>query len=232
MRKLSFSKHLLAVSVWGCHFSDHTISVKSYFELFISNSLQNMLLQHFNCDESVVWDFNIWAATGDFQQCGILTSVDSDQPVQPPFRLRNSKCVTPVAWQSYIIFKRLTKTLIRLRVCAGWPQALLLAHTTLLEISCRGSIINFNLLANNSLPIQCLHCLPQNLPKYSTDDLCVSIVNSEMLARILISWIALKDKISRLGHDLPISVNNRVICHFARALFSGKNSHIQVRKIW
>ena len=27
----------------------------------------------------------------EFQQCGILTSVDSDEPVQPPFKLRNSK---------------------------------------------------------------------------------------------------------------------------------------------
>ena len=34
------------------------------------------------------------------------------------------------------IFKRLTKALIRLRVCAGWSEALLVAHTTLLEISC------------------------------------------------------------------------------------------------
>ena len=31
------------------------------------------------------------AVTRDFQQCGILTSVDSDEPVQPPFRLRNLK---------------------------------------------------------------------------------------------------------------------------------------------
>ena len=27
----------------------------------------------------------------DFQQYAILTSVDSDEPVQPPFKLRNSK---------------------------------------------------------------------------------------------------------------------------------------------
>ena len=27
----------------------------------------------------------------DFQQCGVLTSVDSDEPVQPPFKLRSSK---------------------------------------------------------------------------------------------------------------------------------------------
>ena len=29
--------------------------------------------------------------TCDFQQCGILTSVDSDQPVQPRVKIRNSK---------------------------------------------------------------------------------------------------------------------------------------------
>ena len=28
-------------------------------------------------------------ATCDLQQCGILTSVDSDEPVQPPFKLKN-----------------------------------------------------------------------------------------------------------------------------------------------
>ena len=33
----------------------------------------------------------IRALTRDFQQCGILTSVDSDGPVQPPFKLRNVK---------------------------------------------------------------------------------------------------------------------------------------------
>ena len=32
-----------------------------------------------------------WATTCDFQQCGIMTSGDSDEPVQPPFRRRNSK---------------------------------------------------------------------------------------------------------------------------------------------
>ena len=31
------------------------------------------------------------AVTCDFQQCGIFTSVDSDERVQPPFKLRNSK---------------------------------------------------------------------------------------------------------------------------------------------
>ena len=32
-----------------------------------------------------------WATTCDFQQCGILSSVDSDEPLQPPFKLRGSK---------------------------------------------------------------------------------------------------------------------------------------------
>ena len=34
---------------------------------------------------------DIWAATYDFQQCGFLTSVDSCEHVQSPFKLRNSK---------------------------------------------------------------------------------------------------------------------------------------------
>ena len=33
----------------------------------------------------------IWAVACDFQQCGILTSVDSDEHVQLPFKLRNFK---------------------------------------------------------------------------------------------------------------------------------------------
>ena len=35
--------------------------------------------------------YKIWALTCDFQQCGILTSVDSEEPVQPPVKLRNFK---------------------------------------------------------------------------------------------------------------------------------------------
>ena len=30
-------------------------------------------------------------ATCDFQQCDVLTSVDSDEPVQPPVKFRNTK---------------------------------------------------------------------------------------------------------------------------------------------
>ena len=42
-------------------------------------------------------------------------------------------------------FKWLAKALIRLRVCAGWSEALLVAYNTLLEISCRGSYVSFTL---------------------------------------------------------------------------------------
>ena len=51
---------------------------------------------------------------------------------------------------SHTIFKRLAKALISLRVCACWSEHLLVAHTILLEISCRGSIIAENeTCANN-----------------------------------------------------------------------------------
>ena len=33
----------------------------------------------------------IWASACDFQQCGILTCVDWDKPLQPHFKLRNPK---------------------------------------------------------------------------------------------------------------------------------------------
>ena len=74
--------------------------------------------------------------TCDFQQFGILTSLDSDEPVQKLQMLFGHKL------NIHRIFKRLAKTLIRLRVCADWSEPLLIAHTTLLEISCRGSIFS------------------------------------------------------------------------------------------
>ena len=40
-----------------------------------------------------------------------------------------------------IVFKRLANALIRLRICAGWSKPLVLAHTTLLEISYCGPFI-------------------------------------------------------------------------------------------
>ena len=64
------------------------------------------------------------------------TSVDLHEPVQPPVKLRNSKWCS-VSSLTVRIFKRLVMALIR--VHAGWSESLLVAHTTLLEISCTGS---------------------------------------------------------------------------------------------
>ena len=41
---------------------------------------------------------NILAVTCDFQKCGILTSVDSDEPLQPICKLRNPKWCSLVGW--------------------------------------------------------------------------------------------------------------------------------------
>ena len=41
--------------------------------------------------EHYIEQFYIWAVTCDFQQCGILNILDSDEPVKPPVMLRNSK---------------------------------------------------------------------------------------------------------------------------------------------
>ena len=44
----------------------------------------------------MVWAY-IWAMTCDFQQYGILAGMDSDEPVQPSFKLRNYNYVRSVA---------------------------------------------------------------------------------------------------------------------------------------
>ena len=85
-----------------------------------------------------LWMTWIKASAWDFQQCGILTCVYSDEPVRTPFKLRNSKWCSASSLTIRIL-QRLAKALIRLRVCAGWSEALLVANTTLLEISCTGS---------------------------------------------------------------------------------------------
>ena len=44
---------------------------------------------------------------------------------------------------SHRIFEQLAKAMIRLRIGAGWSEPLLDAHTTLLEIQCRSSYVQF-----------------------------------------------------------------------------------------
>ena len=58
----------------------------------------------------------------------ILTSVDSDEPVQPLFKLRNSKRFSVNSFTLIRIFKRLAKALIRLRISAYRYCTLLVAH--------------------------------------------------------------------------------------------------------
>ena len=56
------------------------------------------------------------------------------------FEHRNFKCCSVSSLTAInIIFKGLARALISLRVCVGWSEPLLVAHTTLLEISCPGS---------------------------------------------------------------------------------------------
>ena len=128
---------------WKSHVTTHVLC----FKLFSCWSVTVCVLCLFLAVARVnlclwLWHIKIilnWAVTYGFQRYGILTSVDSDEPVKPPFKLRHSKwCSIPS------IVKRLAKALVRLRVCTGWSEALLVPHTTLLEISYLGWIV-FNI---------------------------------------------------------------------------------------
>ena len=94
--------------------------------------------------------------TWDFQQCGILTSVDSDVPAVP-FYSQELQMMVSQHLKDHRIFKRLAKALIRLCICAGWSEALLVAHTTLMEIPSRSSFAFCLLIHVGSL--YCSQCI-------------------------------------------------------------------------
>ena len=58
--------------------------------------------------------------------------------MQPPYKLRNYKWFSVNGLTLIRVFNGPVKALIRLHMCAGWSEALLVAHTRLLEISCHG----------------------------------------------------------------------------------------------
>ena len=66
--------------------------ILEYFEQIILTVLSLKLVQHTHITEIMGCLKIIRAVTCDFQQCGILASVDSNKPVQSPFKLINSKC--------------------------------------------------------------------------------------------------------------------------------------------
>ena len=88
------------------------------------------------------YNYNLWFSRGVWTpyppsgsahgQCGILARIGSDDKLLLSLE-------TPNANRS-IVFKWLAKDLIRLRTCAGWSKPLVLAHTTLLEISYCGHL--------------------------------------------------------------------------------------------
>ena len=79
---------------------------------------------------------------------GVLTSVDSDEHVQPIFNPRNSKWCS-VSSLTLVKYSSDYQRLWSDCAYAGWSEALLVAHTTLLEVPCLGSKI-FNTQTNKS----------------------------------------------------------------------------------
>ena len=84
--------------------------------------------------------------TCDFQQCDILTSVDSDEPVQPPVKLRNSKWCS-VSSLTVIEFQATSK---------GSDQT---AHTTMMEIH-----VTVHYYGSTSLALSIDNILPWSIP--------------------------------------------------------------------
>ena len=64
--------------------------MQGYIHHVYVNLSEDLFLYKLEADKKTA-KINKVSCACDFQQSGILTSVDSDEPVQPPFRLRNSK---------------------------------------------------------------------------------------------------------------------------------------------
>ena len=97
------------------------------------------LLPYFMCTSSKA-KLHKWAVIWDFQQCGILICVDSNRPVQPPFKLRYSKwcsfsSLTVIEYLSYkqSLWSDCAYAQADLRLC--WSRIPICK----LEISCCGS---------------------------------------------------------------------------------------------
>ena len=81
------------IYIWWSDSFDFTLMEKSIHEYKNTQAIFKFIFVDDTCGK--IWNErkNLikWATTHDFQQCGILTSIDSDELVQPPFMLRNSK---------------------------------------------------------------------------------------------------------------------------------------------
>ena len=111
--------------------------------VYLNLCLRDHRFGYQNNSNSVWEDFynylaNIWAMTHDFLQCGIFRCVDSNEPVQSPFKLRNPNWCS-VSSLTLIEYSSNSKGSDHTAHSAGWSEALLVAHNTLLEIPCYGS---------------------------------------------------------------------------------------------
>ena len=96
------------------------------------------------------------------------------------------------------IFKRLAKALIRLRICAGWSYVLLVAHTRLLEISCRGSYVLFRRAE------VCVICLFLTVPMFALWSVIVKFPGHTHLLFMKITNEFILKKGKTLGSDFMV----------------------------
>ena len=80
------------LGTWTLKHTDITPTKSVQSLILISITIKNIIsLAHFKKTIIITLFLKKWAATRDFQQCGILRSVDSDEPVQLSVKLRNFK---------------------------------------------------------------------------------------------------------------------------------------------
>ena len=94
-------------------------------------------------------------------------------------------------------------TLIRLRVCAGWSEPLLVAYTTMLEISCRGSYKSFSSLPSLQRTLCNIHYDNKALQTDLVDDFLLNHKTKEHQKMHVCPWNARKIHNLLMVHVTP-----------------------------
>ena len=79
------------ISLWCVYRLIHNLCALRSYVLYRFNASKCIKSVKCKVSHNLLKIWINWAVTRDFQQYAILTSVDSDEPVQPPFKFRNLK---------------------------------------------------------------------------------------------------------------------------------------------
>ena len=149
------------------------------------------------------WSYYNWAATCDFQQCGTLTSIDSDEPVKQACKLRNSKWCSV---SSYIILEYESDQQMLWSDCVYAQADLRLCWSHIphywKSISCRGTYVNTHVL------------FISDSRKENTMNMNTNTVLTKKYGQLIRNWGSMESLVTKSSIISPLTCYNVHILHY------------------